>query len=91
MVPNFQFCAFSAPAINRIDLRKKTEKALEFAQTQLSERGEDSPECLEDMEPAFALLSFNNLEDAPFSDLLFSSQGHKVSMCCYWSILVCYS
>ena len=58
---------------------KKTEEALEFAQTQLSERGEDSPECLGDMERALALLVFDNPEDSPFSDLLLPSQRHKVN------------
>ena len=57
---------------------KKTEEALEFAQTQLSERGEDSPECLGDMERALALLAFDNPESSPFADLLLSSQRHKL-------------
>ncbi|CAK8678076.1 glucose-induced degradation protein 8 homolog [Clavelina lepadiformis] len=61
---------------------KKTEQALEFAQTQLSERGEDSPECLADMERALALLAFDKPEESPFADLLLSSQRHKV-----WSLV----
>ena len=67
---------------------KKTEEALEFAQTQLSERGEDSPECLGDMERALALLAFDNPEDSPFSDLLLSSQRHKVSL--FFNAVFCY-
>uniref|UniRef100_H2ZKG2 CTLH domain-containing protein n=1 Tax=Ciona savignyi TaxID=51511 RepID=H2ZKG2_CIOSA len=57
---------------------EQTENALEFAQTQLSERGEDSPECLSDMERALALLAFDKPEDSPFSDLLLPAQRHKV-------------
>nr|XP_002127838.1 glucose-induced degradation protein 8 homolog [Ciona intestinalis] len=57
---------------------EKMEDALEFAQTQLSERGEDSPECLSDMERALALLVFDKPEESPFADLLLQSQRHKV-------------
>lgn len=56
----------------------KTEEALEFAQTSLSERGEESPECLVDMERALALLAFEKPEESPFLDLLCPAQRHKV-------------
>ena len=79
-VCNWQYCVFFSQLQHLIELirQKKTEEALEFAQTQLSERGEDSPECLEDMERALALLAFDKPEDSPFSDLLLISQRHKV-------------
>lgn len=56
----------------------RTEEALEFAQTSLCERGEESPECLSDLEKALALLAFEKPEESPFSDLLCPAQRHKV-------------
>ena len=58
---------------------QKTEQALDYAQNHLSERGEDSYECLSDLEGALALLAFDKPEESPFSDLLSSAQRHKVS------------
>nr|CAB3249015.1 glucose-induced degradation protein 8 homolog [Phallusia mammillata] len=57
---------------------KRTEEALDFAQMQLSERGEDNPECLADMEQALALLAFDKPEESPFADLLQPAQRHRV-------------
>lgn len=56
----------------------RTEEALGFAQTSLSERGEESPECLADMERALALLAFEKPDESPFSELLCPAQRHKV-------------
>ncbi|CAB1329902.1 unnamed protein product [Coregonus sp. 'balchen'] len=42
---------------------QETESALEFAQTQLAEQGEESRECLTEMERTLALLAFDNPED----------------------------
>lgn len=65
---------------------------MEFAQTQLSERGEDSPECLEDMERALALLAFDKPEDSPFADLLHPLHKHKVRIMkvSFWQCLYIY-
>lgn len=56
----------------------RTEEALNFAQTSLCERGQESPECLSDMERALALLAFEKPEESPFLDLLSPAQRYKV-------------
>uniref|UniRef100_A0A8C6MCH8 GID complex subunit 8 homolog n=1 Tax=Nothobranchius furzeri TaxID=105023 RepID=A0A8C6MCH8_NOTFU len=58
---------------------RETESALEFAQTQLAEQGEESRECLTEMERTLALLAFDNPEDSPFGDLLNMMQRQKVA------------
>ncbi|XP_032828868.1 glucose-induced degradation protein 8 homolog [Petromyzon marinus] len=57
---------------------RQTEAALEFAQTQLAERGEESSECLLEMERTLALLAFDSPEESPFGELLHPSQRQKV-------------
>uniref|UniRef100_A0A8C7DQK4 GID complex subunit 8 homolog n=1 Tax=Oncorhynchus kisutch TaxID=8019 RepID=A0A8C7DQK4_ONCKI len=57
---------------------QETESALEFAQTQLAEQGEESRECLTEMERTLALLAFDNPEESPFGDLLNMMQRQKV-------------
>lgn len=59
--------------------QRETEAALEFAQTQLAEQGEESRECLTEMERTLALLAFDNPEESPFGDLLNMMQRQKVS------------
>uniref|UniRef100_A0A3B5Q172 GID complex subunit 8 homolog n=1 Tax=Xiphophorus maculatus TaxID=8083 RepID=A0A3B5Q172_XIPMA len=59
-------------------LLRETESALEFAQTQLAEQGEESRECLTEMERTLALLAFDNPEESPFGDLLNMMQRQKV-------------
>ena len=63
---------------------RETESALEFAQTQLAEQGEESRECLTEMERTLALLAFDNPEESPFGDLLNMMQRQKVRMNCYF-------
>ncbi|KAF3861077.1 hypothetical protein F7725_001332 [Dissostichus mawsoni] len=58
---------------------RETESALEFAQTQLAEQGEESRECLTEMERTLALLAFDNPEESPFGDLLNMMQRQKVN------------
>lgn len=58
---------------------RETEAALEFAQTQLAEQGEESRECLTEMERTLALLAFDNPEESPFGDLLNMMQRQKVA------------
>lgn len=58
---------------------RETEAALEFAQSQLAEQGEESRECLTEMERTLALLAFDNPEESPFGDLLNMMQRQKVS------------
>uniref|UniRef100_A0A8C4WXS3 GID complex subunit 8 homolog a (S. cerevisiae) n=2 Tax=Myxinidae TaxID=7762 RepID=A0A8C4WXS3_EPTBU len=57
---------------------RQTEAALEFAQSQLAERGEESSECLLEMERTLALLAFDCPEQSPFGELLHPSQRQKV-------------
>lgn len=59
---------------------RETEAALEFAQSQLAEQGEESRECLTEMERTLALLAFDNPEDSPFGDLLNMMQRQKVGL-----------
>uniref|UniRef100_A0A8D0SNL2 GID complex subunit 8 homolog n=1 Tax=Sus scrofa TaxID=9823 RepID=A0A8D0SNL2_PIG len=58
--------------------QRETEAALEFAQTQLAEQGEESRECLTEMERTLALLAFDSPEESPFGDLLNMLQRQKV-------------
>lgn len=62
---------------------RETEAALEFAQSQLAEQGEESRECLTEMERTLALLAFDNPEESPFGDLLNMMQRQKVESAHY--------
>jgi hypothetical protein len=54
------------------------EKVLEFAQTELSARGEENPAFLEELEQTLALLAFDDPTTSPYADLLESSQRLKL-------------
>ena len=54
--------------------QRETKAALEFAQTQLAEQGEESRECLTETERTLALLALDNPEELPFGDLLHMMQ-----------------
>ena len=73
----FCVCLQQQHLIELIRLRE-TEAALEFAQSQLAEQGEESRECLTEMERTLALLAFDNPEESPFGDLLHMMQRQKV-------------
>lgn len=82
-MPSFRLsCEQQQHLIELIRLRE-TEAALEFAQTQLAEQGEESRECLSEMERTLALLAFDNPEESPFGDLLNMMQRQKVISCIY--------
>ena len=51
---------------------------LEFAQTELSARGEENPAFLEELEQTLALLAFDDPTTSPYSNLLDSSQRLKL-------------
>ena len=55
-----------------------TERVLAFAQSELSARGEENPEFLDELEQTLALLAFEDPNACPFSDLLQHSQRLKV-------------
>ncbi|XP_064392134.1 glucose-induced degradation protein 8 homolog [Halichondria panicea] len=54
------------------------EKVLDYAQKELSARGEENPEFLEELEQTLALLAFDNTSASPFSELLEHPQRLKV-------------
>lgn len=62
-----QFLDFSAGQI---------EEALVFAQSQMSEAGENNPEVLSELERTLALLAFEKPQNSPFADLL--EQSHRI-------------
>ena len=54
------------------------EAALHYAQTELSARGEENAEFLQELEQALALLAYDDPSTSPFSELLQHSQRLKV-------------
>lgn len=52
------------------------EEALAFAQSQMSEAGENNPEVLSELERTLALLAFEKPQNSPFADLL--EQSHRI-------------
>ncbi|CAL1529276.1 unnamed protein product [Lymnaea stagnalis] len=58
---------------------KELEKALTYAQNRLSERVEENPNVLPELEKTLALLAFDNPESSPFGELLHPSQRQKVA------------
>lgn len=58
---------------------KDIESAVEFAQNQLAEIGNESSEFLEELERTMALLAFDSPEESPFGELLHPSQRQKVA------------
>ncbi|XP_068705037.1 glucose-induced degradation protein 8 homolog [Montipora capricornis] len=58
---------------------KEIESAVDFAQNQLAEQGNEFPEFLEELERTMALLAFDNPQDSPFGELLCPSQRQKVA------------
>lgn len=57
----------------------KVEDALEFAQNNLADKGEENSDFLPEIECTLALLAFNDPENSPYGDLLHSSQRQKVA------------
>ena len=63
-----------------LELIKKGDmlRVLEYASTELSARGEENPEFLDELEQSLSLLAFGDTSSCPFSDLLQPSQKLKV-------------
>ena len=57
----------------------QTEDALVFAQNELSARGEEHPEYLEELEQVMGLLAFDDPNQGPFAEMLHNSQRMKVA------------
>ena len=56
----------------------KPEQVLKYAQSELSARGEENPEFLDELEQSLGLLAFDDAASCPFSELLQPSQRLKV-------------
>lgn len=54
------------------------ERVLEYASTELSARGEESPEFLDELEQSLSLLAFADTKTCPFAELLQPSQKLKL-------------
>ena len=54
------------------------EEALAFAQSHLSEAGEDDTSVLQELERTVAMLAFEDPLNSPFGDLLAPSHRQKV-------------
>jgi hypothetical protein len=63
----------------------RVEEALAFAQSHLSEAGEEDPSVLQELERTVALLAFEDPLNSPFGDLLAPSHRQKVN----WKIETC--
>ena len=59
---------------NRVD------DALKFSTEQLSERGEEDPAVLDELERTMALLAFEEPGRSPFADLLSTAHRQKVTI-----------
>lgn len=81
LLDNHRYLYFRLQQQKLIELirEKDVEGALQYAQTHLSERVEENPEVLSELEKTLALLAFENPENSPFGELLHPSQRHKVA------------
>lgn len=63
-----------------LELIKKgdMERVLQYASTELSARGEESPEFLDELEQSLSLLAFTDSNTCPFGELLQPSQKLKL-------------
>lgn len=63
-----------------LELIKKgdMEQVLEYASTELSARGEENPEFLEELEQTLSLLAFADISTSPFAELLQPAQKLKL-------------
>lgn len=71
-------CFYQQQHLIELIRNKDLEGALTYAQTHLSERGEESMDVLPELERTLALLAFEDPTCSPFSDLLHPSQRQKV-------------
>ncbi|XP_059160654.1 glucose-induced degradation protein 8-B homolog [Physella acuta] len=81
LLDNDRYLFFRLQQQQLIELIKKKdlEKALNYAQSRLSERVEENPNVLPELEKTLALLAFDNPEHSPFGELLHPSQRQKVA------------
>lgn len=81
LLDNDRYLYFHLQQLHLIELIRagKIEEALSFAQTRMSEAGENNPEILNELERTLALLAFEKPEHSPFYDLLEQSHRQKVA------------
>ncbi|KAK6183938.1 hypothetical protein SNE40_002310 [Patella caerulea] len=81
LLDNDRYLYFRLQQQKMIELirQKEVEAALEYAQIHLSERVEENPEVLSELERTLALLAFEDPESSPFSELLHPSHRQKVA------------
>ncbi|XP_023015704.2 GID complex subunit 8 homolog protein Houki [Leptinotarsa decemlineata] len=80
MLDNDRHLYFHLQQLHLIELirNNRIEEALAFAQSHLSEAGEDNPSVLSELERTVALLAFEEPLTCPFGDLLAPSHRQKV-------------
>ncbi|KAL5274828.1 GID8 family protein [Megaselia abdita] len=81
LLDNDRYLFFHLQQLQLIELIRdgKIEEALTFAQTKLSEAGENIPEALHELERTLALLAFEKPQLSPFGDLLEQSYRQKIA------------
>lgn len=81
LLDNNRYLYFHLQQQHLIELIRQgnVEKALDFAQSHLAERGEKNADILNELEQTLALLAFDNPEKSPFGELLHLSHRQKVA------------
>lgn len=81
LLDNDRYLLFHLQQQHLIELIRegRTEEALAYAQDHLSERGEENPQVLSELERTLALLAFEEPQASPFGDLLHPSHRQKVA------------
>ncbi|CAN8003905.1 unnamed protein product [Ixodes hexagonus] len=81
LLDNDRYLLFHLQQQHLIELIRegRTEEALAYAQDHLSERGEENPQVLSELERTLALLAFEEPQTSPFGDLLHPSHRQKVA------------
>ncbi|KAG5883111.1 hypothetical protein JTB14_004645 [Gonioctena quinquepunctata] len=81
MLDNDRHLYFHLQQLHLIELirNNRIEEALAFAQSHLSEAGEEDPSVLSELERTVALLAFEEPLTCPFGDLLAPSHRQKVA------------
>ncbi|KAJ8916227.1 hypothetical protein NQ315_016366 [Exocentrus adspersus] len=81
LLDNDRYLYFHLQQLHLIELirNNRIEEALAFAQSHLSEAGEEDPSVLSELERTVALLAFEDPLNSPFGDLLAPSHRQKVA------------
>ncbi|XP_022918775.2 glucose-induced degradation protein 8-B homolog [Onthophagus taurus] len=81
LLDNDRYLYFHLQQLHLIELirNNRVEEALAFAQTHLSEAGEEDPSVLSELERTIALLAFEDPMSSPFGDLLQPQHRQKVA------------